>query len=271
MTNRTDNDALIEVAQRTALPASLLRGDLVSESPDRVTLDLERYADQPRRKRGDVRLDDTPSLIAYVNKHKAGDETELFASWEHGRIVAVLNGHAVGEPGWGDHRATLALQITPEWARWTRRNGHPMPQAAFAEHIEESLRDIVEPDGATMLELAQSFQASTSVAFRSARRLHSGETQLRYEEQTDATAGAQGDITIPQSFSLALTPWEGCPVYRVVARLRYRINNGDLTLSYHLDRPEEVQRTAFADIVGTVTEQTDYLPLAGNPPAAIGP
>jgi uncharacterized protein YfdQ (DUF2303 family) len=269
----TDSDALIGVAMDAAMPQPVERGELVvARDPRGVVLDLERYADTPRRKRGSVLLDDTAALIAYVNKHEEDTGTELFASIDEGRIWAVLNGHGNTTTGWGDHRAVLKLRPTPAWLRWTEyRNGHLMAQTAFAEHIEESLPEIVEPPAADMLELAQSFQAQTSVSFRSARRLTSGETQLRYEEQTDAKAGAQGELTIPQTFTLALVPWEGCDAYRLTARLRYRIGGGNLQLGYVLDRPEDVKRAAFADITATLAEETGYTPMAGSPPTGVAP
>jgi uncharacterized protein YfdQ (DUF2303 family) len=269
MPERTANDAVIEVAQKAAQPEVLIPGGLVAFATASHIEDLERYDSQPRRKRGRVTVTDTASLIAYVNKHEASDATELYAAWDPGRIEAVLNGHNPTEPGWGDHRVTLALQPTPGWQRWLASDGQLLTQTAFAEHIEDSLPEIVEPAAATMLEIAQTFQATTSVAFRSGQRLQTGETQLRYEEQTDAKAGAQGDITIPETFTIALAPWEGCDPYRVTVRLRYRIGNGDLKLAYRLDRPEDVRRAAFADITAAVAEATGYTSLAGSPPGAV--
>jgi uncharacterized protein YfdQ (DUF2303 family) len=268
MAERTDNDALIATAQAAVEPTSLTRGELVAFATSPHVVDLEQYAGEPHRKRGQVTVTDTASLITYVKKHAAGGATELYALWDHGRVVAVINGHDTDDPGWGDHRVSLALQATPAWTRWTSQDGAQLTQTAFAEHIEDSLAEIVEPAAATMLEIAQSFQAHTSVAFRSGRRLHTGETKLVYEEQTDATAGAQGDITIPETFTIALAPWEGCDPYRMNVRLRYRIGNGDLKLSYRLDRPEDVRRAAFADITTAVADATGYTALAGSPPGA---
>lgn len=264
MAERTDTDAVIETAQAAASSETLERGALVAFATVPRVLDLEAYDLTPYRKRGRVTLTEAAALIAYVKKHRDEDYTELFASWDTGRIVAVLNGHGENLAGWGDHRATLVLAPTPAWMRWLGNNAVLLTQTQFAEHIEESLPEIVEPAAATMLEIAQTFQANTAVAFRSARRLQSGETQLRYEEQHDAKAGAQGDITIPTTFTLALAPWEGCDPYRITARLRYRIGSGNLALGYVLDRPDDVKRAAFADITAKVTAETGYTPLAGQ-------
>lgn len=227
----------------------------------------------PDRKTGRVRLYDATSFAAYFHKHHENDQAEIYADPYAPTIVAVLNGLGLRgdtdvdpELGWGDHRAELIFRTTLAWQRWTKRNGVLGTQSEFAEHIEESLPDIIEPDGATMLELAQSFQAHSRVHFESAKDLGSGQRQLVYREQTDATAGVKGDITIPKEFVVALSPYEGSSLYRVTARLRYRLTDGRLSIGYVLDRPEDVLRNAFDDVLKQVQDETGRTALLGIAP-----
>lgn len=140
-----------------------------------------------------------------------------------------------------------------------------LAQTAFAEHVEESLLDITAPPAADMLEIAQSFQATTKVAFESGHRLNSGQQQLTYVEETGAKAGRKGELTIPQTFELALAPFEGSATYKVSARLRYRIGDGQLRIGYFLDRPEEVLRSAFIDTLTAIEAGVGGKALRGTP------
>lgn len=268
--HQTEADAVADLTFAAVEPDVLTAGDILSvivpAGAQHKLLDLEEHLDRPRRKRGTVELTDVESLIRYVNAHKGGG-TELFADIDRTKVVAVLNGHEQ-EAGWGDHRAVLTLRPSIEWKRWSAKNGQTLSQTQFAEHIEESLDDIVEPAAASVLEMAQTFEASKSVEFRSSSMLSSGQRQLNYVETIEARAGAQGQLTVPTEFVLGLRPFEGTDRYKVTARFRYRINDGKLAVAYVLDKPEDVIEAAFADILGVLEDDdggTGIQALRGTP------
>lgn len=266
----TDNEmqAVIDVAQQAVVPHLLEPGraysTVVPDASSHVQFDTYDLLSMPTRKTGHPNLFTAESLSTFVNDHK-GDGTALYADTENRRIVAVLNGHSTDRPGWGDLQATLRLRETPEWQLWMGRNGKIAKQTEFAEHIEDCLADIVEPEGAVMLELAQHFQAAVKVNFRSARQLADGQRQLVYEETIDAKAGQRGEITIPQLFVVGVAPFEGSAGYRIQARLRYRLADGQLFIGYVLDRPDKVVRAAFDDVLAEVEETTGLKSLSGTP------
>lgn len=227
----------------------------------------------PPRKLGTCRLLDATSFAVYYLKHYLPGQSEIYADPTAPTIVGVLNGNGptgdadVEDLGFGDHRVELTFRHTPAWKRWAALDSKLVPQTQFAEHLEASLPDVVEPDGAQLLELAQSFQAKTRVHFESAKDLGSGQRQLVYREEVQASAGVKGDITIPREFVIGIAPYEGAGLYRLTARLRYRINDGHLSIGYALDRPEDVLRAAFDDVLKQVQEETDRTALLGTPPA----
>jgi len=273
MPDLTDTQAIIDVAKEAADPSPL--GDdgrfftvVTPEGGDLHIVDLEdhldKYRDRPRRKTGTVNVHDAPAFIAYLSKH-ALPETEVWADLANQALVAVINAHEgideladaitqtiEGPAGWGDHRAQLALRKTPAWVAWAKYDKQFLTQTTFAEHVEERLPDFAAPAGADMLELAQSFKAHSKVNFESSRRLKSGETTLEYREETEATAGKKGTIAIPDVFTLGIAPFDGTQGYKVNARFRYRITDGTLSLGYVLERPEDILRAAFDDIVTAV-------------------
>lgn len=262
----SDAQEIVDVATRAAEPKPLDPTriySVITPGGLHTVIDLASYLDAPRRKTGTVNLDTGDSLGQYVKAH-AGPGTALFADMDAGNVTAVLNGHDTDAPGWGDHRAVLRFRQTPAWERWRSNDRKMLSQVAFAEHIEDGLGEIVEPPGAEMLELAQSFQAATKVNFKSSRMLDSGQRQLDYEETIDARAGQKGNLVIPKAFTLALAPYEGCAPYKVVARLRFRIAEGTLTLGYVLDRPIDVLRSAFDDEVVKVETATGLTAYRGR-------
>lgn len=244
---------------------------VIPEGGSQEVIDLEELRDDllpnPRRKTGTYAVHDADSFAAYFAKH-ASDDTEVWADTTSHRLVAVVNAHAgtaAGLAGHEDHRLSYAVQTTDAWKAWTKLDNQLMNQAAFAEHIENRRIDIVDPSSADMLELAQSFQATIGVQFQSSKRLQSGERQLEYKEQVDASAGRSGQLEIPETFTLRLIPFEGAGVFDVTARFRYRITNGQLSIGYQLERPEDVIREAFETVIAAVETKTKATVLRGVP------
>ena len=239
-------DTAIASAEVEQLDPELLHHVIVPQGGSSQVIDLEKHLPSPRRAKGTVTLQRVQDLERYIERHDAPTNTTIWVDADAHKVVAVLNDHGAGEkhPEWGDHRAELQLKTTDAWRHWLAMDGRLLGQEEFAEHIEDGLQDIVTPDGATMLEVAQSIQGTKSAEFKGARRLQDGNIGVEWVEETTATAGSRGDLEIPERFELALAPFEGEDAYRVHARLRYRVRAGDLTLGYRLDRPGDVLRDA---------------------------
>lgn len=271
MPESTEADTIIEIAQQAARPTPLAGDDtllytvLVPQGDELKIVDLIEYEDAPRRKAETVTLHDAVSFIAYTTKHAQADVTSVFADVDHVRITGVVNGHGAITAGWGDHRAILTLKHTLNWQHWAGKDKTWMTQTAFAEHIEEGVPDIVEPPAADMLEIAQTFQANTKVDFKSSVLLNNGQRQFSYVETIESKAGAQGKLTVPTAFKLGVAVFEGGEAYGVVARLQTRIDDGNLKLRYLLDRPADVIRAAFDDVVAVIEAETTKA-YRGTPP-----
>lgn len=254
-----DAAAIIEAARETADPATLIGedGPQAFVIPKDATLeipDLSAWRAYPYRKRGLYWPGTVQSLIDYVGKHADTDSTTIWIDQDDAVIAAVLNDHAPTEAHWGDHRAILDLKPSPEWLYWTKNDQKLLSQEEFVEHLEAGIDDILEPTGAELLELAQSFHATSGATFRSSIRLASGEQQLQYDETIAATAGARGEVTVPTRFMLGISPFVGEDPYKIVARLRFRVTGGTLRLGYYLDRPDRVRRDALEQIADRIAE-----------------
>lgn len=261
MTDTNETQAALDAGLALAEPRPIGGDDrrfysvTIPDGADHKLIDLyaeeERFAPRPRRKTGAVIVGTAEAFVTYVGRHATAD-TEVWASVDHRKMVAVINGHGINQAGHGDHTATLVLSHTPGWKAWLALNGQLVSQVAFAEHVEDRLIDIVDPPAADLLMIAQTFQSKKAVDYESSHRLSDGETVLEYRERVTSGAGKKGEVSIPESFTVALTPFRGGATYKVRARLRTRVNDGQLLLGFVLDRPEEVLEGAFADVVSQV-------------------
>ena len=232
------------------------------------TADLEAirapYRDQPARKTGTVKVDTVDALLDYHRKH-ATDSAEVWVS-RAGKVVDVLNAHAASGPKWGDHRAILTLQHSAEWVRWSERSGKLCSQDVFAEFLEGAAVDVLRPDMATMLEVAQSLNANTKVEFESSYRTSDGQRAFKYKETVNAKAGQRGELEIPERMTLQLRVFEGQSPQEVVARFRYRLTGDALALGFVIDRIPELLEQARLAVAMEIAERIERgIVLAGTP------
>jgi len=223
-----------------------------------------QYTGQLARKRGRPVVRDAASFLAYWAKHH-DDASEVYADVEQLSVTAVLDAHSADEPGFAEHRLTLTLRRTKAWEEWTSLDGKLLTQDQFANFLEDHLPNLVEPDAATMLEIAQSIKATTKAEFQSSSRLQSGERKFVFTEDVKASAGSKGDLSIPEVFKIAVPPFEGADAYSMTARFKYRLDRGELHLGFKLEQPEERAKAAFADVLAAIAEDITVPVLNGTP------
>lgn len=259
---------IVDTALRSAPPVVLDPGKVHAfNTPAGVkTIDLTgpEHTGIPPRKAGTTTVRDATSFLAYWTKHH-DDDSEVYADADRLTITAVLDAHTADGARWSGHRLGLSLRETDAWKQWLARDGKLMDQETFAEFIEDHLPELLQPPAADMLEIAQSFQANTKVDFQSATRLSSGQRKFQYVETGTTKAGQKGELEVPEQFVVGVVPFEGSTGYKLTARLRHRITPSGLQLGYKLERPDEVRKTAFADVLKAIGEQIDTPVMNGTP------
>ncbi|WP_225784705.1 DUF2303 family protein [Xenophilus sp. Marseille-Q4582] len=239
-----------------ALPVAVLPAGYKVEA-------LEKHLPVPLRKRGRTTLNDMVSFIAVVNDQKK-DETRLYSTVNPPTFLAVFNDNAT-IAGWRDHQAVYNAPLSPEWQTWLGQSGKAQTQSDFAQFIETNLPDIAEPNGADVLEVSRTLEAKKKVNFASSVRLSDGATQFTYEEDIQGTA-QKGALKVPEIFVLAIPVFENGDLWRVEARLRYRIaDGGKLSIWYELVRPAKVIEAAVKDLREKIAAGTGLSILVGQP------
>ncbi|QXT62740.1 DUF2303 family protein [Tessaracoccus palaemonis] len=191
-----------------------------------------------------------PSKVEDDNAHGSG-ELEMWADIDRRTIKAILDGGT----GLRKHTATLQLKTSREWDEWAQVDGKLFKQAEFAQFLENHISTIAEPDGGTLLDVAQTLQATTSTVFKQQAILANGQRQFRWEETVDARAGQSGDLKIPSELTLVLRPFQGSEPIALLARFRFQIREGVLSLGIKLAEPENAIEEAFGVLVNQLQTQ----------------
>lgn len=233
---------------------------------DLKDLVYNEYTPFPIRKEGTVKVFDAGSFCDYYTLF-CDPNSRVFADETTGRILAVLDYHGAGSDGgprWGKHRIDLTLRDSTEWKRWTGSDGKKFSQLDFAEFIEDNAPDIIDPNGAAMLEVARDLQARTEADFGSAVRLQNGQVQFKYSETIRATVGA-GQLEVPERFKVAIPVHIGGDRVGLTARLRYRISSGKLTFWFDLLRADAIKRDAFLAVRQSIGDSLAITVINGVP------
>jgi uncharacterized protein YfdQ (DUF2303 family) len=236
----------------------------------------KQYWERPKRKTGTVALHSIESFAAFVNRHKQPG-TMVYITTHGGESLAsgitfeaVLNDHEPGDDGadWGDFRAAYQLLLSPEWVRWMEHDRGALAQKSFCEHMENFEREILKPDGATLLKLLQDLEGRVDCSFKGAVNLHNGSVKVGYTEDVSLRAGgsteAAGEMTLPDRIELKLPPFENAPPYKMWARLRVRVAERKLFFQYETQDAHLVIRDAVNALAEKVKAATGIEPLLGK-------
>jgi uncharacterized protein YfdQ (DUF2303 family) len=227
--------------------------------------DLEKYFPHPLRVRQHVTLNDTESFVAYLAAYGSPLVTRVFFAAEGESFEAVIDYHRTASaPYWCSHTVTYKPVRSVEFTTWMERNGKGFSQVDFARFIEQNLPDVVEPDGAVLLEVALSIEARKEATFSSGIRLNNGQIQFQIDEVIRGTA-RKGTLEIPEQFVLGIAIHSGGPAYRIPARLRWRLAEGKPVFWYELVRPHRFIEDATSEIRAKITADACYPILSGVP------
>lgn len=267
-------------------PSELLKEKLMSvlvpQSAQLLQIDLQayedKYADRPRRLKGDTTLATAQSFVAFVNRHKT-PETVISANEKLTSFRAVFNpdepngqptpgagdtdggGFVLGRPGHADYTATYGCPVSIEWQRWMGKSQHAadskvgMKHDTFIQFIEDNLLDIVTPENGRMLQLVRAFEAKKDVKFASVRKLENGDTAFSFSEETEQII--KDGLSLPSQFTISIPVFNGGTLYAIDANLRYRVSQGGLTLWYELVRPHKSLEHAFKAVADQIREGTE--------------
>lgn len=222
-------------------------------------LDLEKWAAAPRRLRQKVTFETPKAFADYVNAFGAGQPSaRIFASLERRAVVAQLDYHgAYDAPSWCEHAAHYPAAFDEAFAAWDAIHDRPIPQKAFAEFLQDRAEEAIDPDPASLMEVAEKFEAIRKVDFRSVVNVSTNERQFRYEEK-DAPSGA---VSCPKTIRLRTPVFYGCEAFEWQARLAYDIQDGRLAFTVRIHRRAQLLDAAFERLCDGIATDCPAVPM----------
>ena len=259
--------AAIVKANATPITTETVHAVIVPKDCELIGLGKFQYPDgiRPSRIIGAVNLRDAGSFCRYYSAF-ADDRSRIFAEPTNQSFLAILDYHGAGEraPEFLSHRAAFQMVQDERWKVWSGKSENQFSQSDFAEFIEDNNADILEPSGASMLEVARDLKATMGANFESKVTPKSGQIQMRYTEQIDGKVGT-GAMEVPEFFKLSIPVFYGEEPITISARLRYRIQGGSLTFHYKLYRQVEILNAAFNKAATSISDTLKVDILRGSP------
>lgn len=233
--------------------------------------DVEKFEAAPARARGTITAETPEAFIAYYNRFVDEEASMVFACTEAFTATGILDWHGKPDatspaPGFAEHRVVYQAPRSDEWKIWTGMNGKAVTQTDFSRFIEANVKDIREPAGADVLEVARQLEVKKKVEFASAERLSDGQREFTYNEEVEGST-RRGQMKIPEEFKLGIPVFVGGALYEVIARLRYRIDGGQLRIWFDLYRIHEIERDAFGVVVKKIDGEVNTPVLMAAPSA----
>lgn len=208
-----------------------------------------------------VTLQNAEALIEYLNRFKSADSL-LLADVAESQILAAIDYHAADKAALVLHKAKLHLPFSEEWKIWSGISGQMKEQLEFARFIEENAPDIKAPDAGSLLEAVRDLQARRNVSFIKAVRTETDNESFEFNDKTETRT--KGDIELPTKFLLNIPVYFGDPATEVYAFLRWKLDDGALTLGIKLHRAEHIRQAAFKLIVTGAVERTSVMAVFGK-------
>lgn len=249
---------------------------------DNLTPAHAQKIEQPKWVTQLVTVQKASSLSDYVLRFK-NEGTLLFADIGADRIVGAIDYHrepqrenpsdapATGvadnemlsnpSPRLGTHNVVLQLKRSEEWARWTGQNEKLMDQIEFATFLEENGIDVIDPSGASLLELCRDIHAMSGSQVRSAIR--QGDVR-KLEIQRENKATTEDGAELPVEFTISIPVYFGEPKVVLKCMTRVKVSHGMLELGYKIVRAEQMRQDEFQRIVDSVSVDTDVLAVYGD-------
>lgn len=223
---------------------------------------------RPQHPKALAKLRDAASFARYVQDHAVA-RSRIYATLEPAQFLAVFDDFEPGadavsvgaQADWREFRAQFVVPPSREWTLWTGGDRNPMAQLDFARHLEDNLPDIVEPDGAALLEMALRFEASSAGSFVAVQRLQDGSHDLQWRAENNTS----GSVRLPPEIALMIPTFENEAPSMLRARLRYRVKDSALSIWYELIRPHKALEAAFRDAWARIANETGVPILLGSP------
>jgi len=205
------------------------------------------------------------SFSAYITAFKSPTAI-CRASLGSNSIVAVLDYHGraregadAAVPGRGAHTVKLLCPFDLDYTRWRPvfAGKQTFDQAELARFLEDMIHTIGEPAAGDLMDAIADLEIVRHVHFKSARNDRNGNINIAYQELDDENVGGRdGSLSLPESVTIVVPIFQGGNAVALVAKLRHRMDKGQVAFSLIVPSIDVKEREAFRAIGDGVGSDT---------------
>jgi len=202
-----------------------------------TVIDTEQYEKCPNRFRGQFTTHLISDFVDYINTNGSAN-TGIFVNTDKSTATAIINMGSSSAPEWGDHKASLTLKKTPEFAKLLANINIKLDQLAFIDLIEdypECFSFIDGTDDTKMMALPTAIAAirKLTVSQASETTIEASDFAANLSSTDKIEFKAQGNIP-PKGFFFICHPYEGLSEVRFECRLRAISDGKEVKLKYRI-------------------------------------
>lgn len=227
---------------------------------------FENLMAAPNRIKATPSFTDIPGFADYVEEFKE-EGTRIFIDDDRRRFTTVFDCHHKNQPAWGDHSASLDVELSREWKRVKAQNEQKMAAIDFAEFIEDNVAYITGPvTGIDLLAMAQSMKVKLKGDLEVEETLHAGMKKLLITDESivKGTNSNKKEMEFPEKVELSLRVFKNGLTYPIEVFLRMRKSDRGINFWIKIPDPDAIEEAAFDQVIDQVKEATALPTLKGS-------
>lgn len=265
-----DFQAAFEAGQHTRIIKENFQGvDHVLVPPGCSLQSLEKLLPAPIRIKAHPAFNDVAGFAAYVQEFaEAG--SRVFVDDSKYRFTTVFDCHAKGQPAWGDHSASITMELAPEWKRFRAFDGKAMAPKDFAEFLEDNVAYVDSArsgmSGADVLTMAQTFKVNVKGELEVEESLSRGLRKLVIKDDSTLKGrNANGtELEFPEKLHFNLRIFKNHSAYPIEVFLRTRTTKELVVFLIKIPDAEGLIEEAFDRVIVDVASSTGLPTLKGT-------
>lgn len=231
---------------------------------------FDQYREEPKARVGQSIMRTEDSFIGIVNRQKL-PQSAIFIDDSRPSAptaLAVFDYHgalAEESAGFCKHSAFFGFPLSDEWLAWNKFHGQALSLVEFATFIDNRYLDVEDVSSLNDLSGGVRLRAEHIGLSLFATKVKLLDVAKGIAMHTD---GKGGKLNMPRAFMVLIPVIKAGPLYRIVARLKYRKAEGSVKFWYELQAEQDVFDHAIAEAVERIQEATELPVFYGVPEEA---
>lgn len=266
---KNDFQSAHEAGQNTKILTYMVDGvEHVFLPPGASLESMEKFLPAPRRIVASPQFNDVEGFASYV-KEFAEAGSRVFVDDNEFKFTTVFDFHSKGLPAWGDHSASIKMELAHEWQRFKEFDGRALKPVDFAEFLEDNVAYISARSGMTgadLLTMAQTFKVQLKGELQVEDTLSGGLRNLVIKDDSTLKGrDSEGkQISFPEKLHFDLRLFKNHKAYPIEVYLRTRTSKESVTFMIKIPDPKGLVEEAFDKVIEDVRSATELSTIKGS-------